>query len=127
MIAMTLAEIARVVGGRLSEAGDGQTTVTAPAFVDTRAPEPGGLFVAIPGEHVDGHDFARAAVDGGAAGVLGIRPTGVPAVLVDDPVVALGRLGRHIVDTVDPLVLALTVSQGKTGTKDYLVQLLETR
>jgi UDP-N-acetylmuramoyl-tripeptide--D-alanyl-D-alanine ligase len=121
---MTLAEIAGVVGGRLADAGDGQASVTAPAFVDTRAPEPGGLFVAIEGEHVDGHDLARVAVEAGAAGVLGSRPTGAPTVVVDDPVAALGRLGRHVVDSLDATVLALTGSQGKTGTKDYLAQLL---
>ena len=124
MIPLTLAEVAAVVGGRLADAGDGSTTVTAPAFIDTRAPEAGGLFVAIPGEHVDGHDFARAAVDTGAAGVLGARETGVPTVLVDDPVVSLGRLGRHVIDALGPTVLALTGSQGKTGTKDFLAQLL---
>ncbi|HEY3530109.1 MAG TPA: UDP-N-acetylmuramoyl-tripeptide--D-alanyl-D-alanine ligase [Nocardioides sp.] len=123
MIPLSLARIAAVVGGHLADA-DGDETVSAPAFVDTRHPEPGGLFVAIPGEHVDGNDFARAAVTAGAAGVLGSRPSGVPTVVVDDPVAALGRLGRHVVDALDSTVLALTGSQGKTGTKDYLAQLL---
>jgi len=80
--------------------------------------------VAVPGERVDGHDFARAAVAAGAAGVLGARATGVPTVVVADPVRALGRLARHVVDTLHPTVLALTGSQGKTGTKDYLAQVL---
>jgi UDP-N-acetylmuramoyl-tripeptide--D-alanyl-D-alanine ligase len=125
VIALSLAELATVVGGRLADAGDGSATVTAPAFVDTRAPEAGGgLFVAIAGEHVDGHDFARAAVEAGATGVLGSRSTGVPTVVVADPVASLGRLGRHVVDALDATVLALTGSQGKTGTKDYLAQLL---
>jgi UDP-N-acetylmuramoyl-tripeptide--D-alanyl-D-alanine ligase len=125
MIAMTLAEIAAVVDGQLVDSPDAPfPTVTAPAFVDTREAVAGGLFVAIPGERVDGHDFADAAVAGGAAGVLGARPTGVPTVVVDDPVRALGRLARHVVDTLAPTVLALTGSQGKTGTKDFLAQVL---
>jgi UDP-N-acetylmuramoyl-tripeptide--D-alanyl-D-alanine ligase len=124
VIALSLAELAAVVDGVLADAGDGSVTVTAPAFIDTRAPEAGGLFVAIAGDHVDGHDFAGAAVGAGAAGVLGARPTGVPTVVVDDPVVSLGRLGRYVVDTLDATVLALTGSQGKTGTKDFLAQLL---
>jgi len=124
MIPMTLAEVAAVVDGRLADAGEGTAPVTAPAFVDTRAPEPGGLFVAVVGEHVDGHDFGRAAVDAGAVGVLGSRATGVPTVVVDDPVTALGRLARHVLDELGTTVLALTGSQGKTGTKDYLAQLL---
>jgi len=122
VIEMTLADIAEVVGGRV--VGDATASVTAPAFVDTRSPEVGGLFVAVRGEHVDGHDYAQAAVEAGAAGVLGARPTGVPTVVVEDPVVALGRLGRHVVDALGTTVLALTGSQGKTGTKDYLAQLL---
>ena len=124
MIPVSLEQLARAVGGRLADAGDGSAMVVAPAFVDTRRPVVGGLFVAIPGEHVDGHDFARAAVAAGAMAVLGGRPTGVPTVVVDDPVVALGRLARHVLDELAPTVLALTGSQGKTGTKDYLAQLL---
>jgi UDP-N-acetylmuramoyl-tripeptide--D-alanyl-D-alanine ligase len=123
MIPMTLAEIATVVDGRLAGAAN-RGPVTAPAFVDTRDAVPGGLFVAVVGEHVDGHDFADAAVAGGAVGVLGTRPTVAPTVVVDDPVVALGRLARHVVDTLRPSVLALTGSQGKTGTKDFLAQVL---
>jgi UDP-N-acetylmuramoyl-tripeptide--D-alanyl-D-alanine ligase len=124
MIPMRLSDVAAATGGGLADAGDGSSAVTAPAFVDTRTPEPGGLFVAVVGEHVDGHDFASAAVAAGAAGVLGVRPTGVPTVVVDDPVVALGRLARSVLDRLDVEVLALTGSQGKTGTKDFLAQLL---
>jgi UDP-N-acetylmuramoyl-tripeptide--D-alanyl-D-alanine ligase len=125
MIAMTLAEIAAVVDGQLVDAGAAAgRPVTAPAFVDTRAAVAGGIFVAVAGEHLDGHDFAEAAVAGGAAGVLAARPTGAPTVVVEDPVRALGRLARHVVDTLRPTVLALTGSQGKTGTKDFLAQLL---
>ncbi len=91
----------------------------APAYVDSRSPVPGGLFVAVVGDRVDGHDF----VDGAHA-VLGSRPTGVPGVLVDDPVLALGRLARHVLDRLDARVVALTGSQGKTGTKDYLAHVL---
>ena len=122
MIPMTLAEIAAVVHGDLD--GDPATTVTGPAFVDSRAPVAGGLFVAVAGEHVDGHEYAADAVAQGAAAVLASRSTGAPAVLVGDPVGALGRLARHVLDRVQPAVVALTGSQGKTGTKDYLAHVL---
>ena len=123
MIAMTTAEIAEVVGG----VAHGDATVTGPAFFDSRAVEPGGLFLAVAGERVDGHTYAEGAVAAGAAAVLGSRPTGVPTVVVDDPVVALGLLARHVRDRLPDLtVLALTGSQGKTGTKDYLAQVLAT-
>ncbi|MGC4112431.1 MAG: UDP-N-acetylmuramoyl-tripeptide--D-alanyl-D-alanine ligase [Nocardioides sp.] len=124
MIPIRLDALAALVGGRLADAGDGSAVVAAPAFIDTRAPEAGGLFVAFLGEHVDGHDFATAAVAAGAVGVLGARPTGVPTVVVEDPVAALGRLARWVVDQLDATVLAMTGSQGKTGTKDFLAQLL---
>jgi UDP-N-acetylmuramoyl-tripeptide--D-alanyl-D-alanine ligase len=122
MIAMTLAEIAEVVGGEVI--GDADARVTGSAFRDNREPADGGLFVAIVGERVDGHDFAGAAVDSGAVAVLGTRPTPAPTVVVADVVKALALLGRHVVDAVRPTVLALTGSQGKTGTKDYLAQVL---
>ena len=121
MIEMTLAEIADVVGG----VAHGEATVTGGAFLDTRTPEPGGLFVAVVGEHVDGHDYATTARDAGAAAALGSRPTELPTVVVDDVTAALGRLARHVVDRLpDVVVLAMTGSQGKTGTKDYLAHVL---
>ena len=123
MIVMRLAEIAAVVGGEVD--GRADVEVAAPAFVDSRQVVEGGLFVAVAGERVDGHDYAVAAVEAGAAAVLGTRPTGVPTVVVPDPVAALGRLARHVLDALDGVtVLALTGSQGKTGTKDYLAQVL---
>jgi len=123
VIELTLAEIAAVVGGTVADGGRA-APVTGAAFVDSRAVVAGGLFVAVPGEHVDGHDFAGAAVQAGAAAVLGARATGVPTVVVDDPVRALGVLARRVVDALHPTVLALTGSQGKTGTKDFLAQVL---
>jgi UDP-N-acetylmuramoyl-tripeptide--D-alanyl-D-alanine ligase len=122
VIAMTLPEIAGVVGGTVHD--DVGVTVSAPAFRDSRAVEPHGLFVAVPGERVDGHDFAAAAVSQGAAAVLSSRPVGVPAVVVDDTVAALGRLAAHVLGRLPARVVALTGSQGKTGTKDLLAAVL---
>ncbi|MDN4163186.1 UDP-N-acetylmuramoyl-tripeptide--D-alanyl-D-alanine ligase [Nocardioides abyssi] len=116
---MTLDEVAAVVGGTVD--GDGTTRVTGPAYLDSREPVVGGLFVAVAGERVDGHEYAAHA-----HAVLGSRRTGRPSVLVDDPVAALARLGRHVVDGTGATVLALTGSQGKTGTKDYLAHVLAT-
>jgi UDP-N-acetylmuramoyl-tripeptide--D-alanyl-D-alanine ligase len=119
VIPMSLQEIADAVGGTVA-ADVADLVVTGPPYVDNRAPVPDGLFVAVVGERVDGHDYAD-----GAHAVLGSRPTGAPTVVVDDPVVALGRLARHVVERIPGVtVLALTGSQGKTGTKDYLAQVL---
>jgi UDP-N-acetylmuramoyl-tripeptide--D-alanyl-D-alanine ligase len=124
MIAMTLDEIAAAVGGRVHASAPVQ--VTGPAFVDSRAPESGGLFVAVRGEHVDGHDYAGAAVEQGAAAVLASRPLDVPCVVVDDAVEALGRLASVVRERLtDCRVVGLTGSQGKTTTKDVLAQILD--
>lgn len=121
MIEMSLAEVAEVVGG----VAHGDAVVTGGAFLDTRTPEPGGLFVAIAGERVDGHDLASAAGAAGAVAVLGSRVTDLPTVVVDDVTTALGVLARHVLDRLpDVVVLAMTGSQGKTGTKDYLAHVL---
>ena len=96
VIAMTLEEVADIVGGRLVDAAPTRPASPGPAFLDSRDPEPGGLFVAFAGEHVDGHDYAVAAVEGGAAAVLGTRATGAPTVLVDDARAALQELARAV-------------------------------
>ncbi|PWN03577.1 UDP-N-acetylmuramoyl-tripeptide--D-alanyl-D-alanine ligase [Nocardioides silvaticus] len=117
MIPLRLAEIAAVVGGEVH--GDGDVVVTGPAYVDSRSPVAEGLFVAIVGERVDGHAYAA-----GSHAVLGSRPTAAPTVVVEDPVVALGTLARFVVERTPATVLAMTGSQGKTGTKDYLASVL---
>jgi UDP-N-acetylmuramoyl-tripeptide--D-alanyl-D-alanine ligase len=123
MIPMSLSELADVVGG--AAVNDTGVTVTGPAFVDSRVAERGGLFVAVVGERVDGHEFADAAIRAGAAAVLSSRDTGRPGVLVEDPVTALGLLARHVLSRLpDTRVVALTGSQGKTSTKDLLAQVL---
>jgi UDP-N-acetylmuramoyl-tripeptide--D-alanyl-D-alanine ligase len=124
MIAMTLQEVAEVVGGTVHDA-PAPVTVTAPPSIDSRAVPTGGLFAAFVGERADGHDFAAAAVESGAAAVLGSRPVGVPAVVVPDPQEALGALARHVLGRLPQLtVVAVTGSQGKTSTKDLLAAVL---
>ncbi|MBD0695213.1 UDP-N-acetylmuramoyl-tripeptide--D-alanyl-D-alanine ligase [Streptomyces sp. CBMA123] len=125
MIALTLAEVAAAVGGTLDGA-DPDTLVTGPVEVDSRKVSPGCLFAAFVGERVDGHDYAATAVDAGAVAVLASRPVGVPAVLVDSVVEALGRLARTVVARAEgTTVVALTGSAGKTSTKDLIAQLLQ--
>jgi UDP-N-acetylmuramoyl-tripeptide--D-alanyl-D-alanine ligase len=121
---MSLGEIAAVVGGDPSP-GDAGVVVTGPAFVDSRHPLPGGLFAALPGDRVDGHEYAAAAMAGGAQAVLSTRPVGAPGVVVGDVLDALARLARHVVTSLTDLtVVGVTGSQGKTSTKDMLADLL---
>jgi UDP-N-acetylmuramoyl-tripeptide--D-alanyl-D-alanine ligase len=146
MIEMTLAEVAAVTGGRLHRA-TGDERVTAVEF-DSRQVGTGGLFLALPGERADGHDFAAAAVAAGAVAVLAAREVDVPAVLVPpaepgslatgsylaatDPdgsgaavLAALARLAAHNVGALTGLtVVGVTGSSGKTSTKDLLAAVL---
>jgi UDP-N-acetylmuramoyl-tripeptide--D-alanyl-D-alanine ligase len=125
VIPLTLAELAVATGGRLNAAAGARLVVTGPVVADSRLVGPGALFVALPGERVDGHDYAQAAVEAGAVAVLAGREIGVPAVLVDDPLAALGRLARSVLDRLpDTIVVGVTGSSGKTSTKDLLAVLL---
>jgi UDP-N-acetylmuramoyl-tripeptide--D-alanyl-D-alanine ligase len=96
---------------------------------DGRMGPPGGLYVAIRGERLDGHDFVAQAEAAGAAAVLvargraeaAVAATRAVAVLeVDDPMLALGRLARAWRTTLPGTVVALTGSVGKTSTKEML-------
>ncbi|GHH74228.1 UDP-N-acetylmuramoyl-tripeptide--D-alanyl-D-alanine ligase [Streptomyces sulfonofaciens] len=127
MIALSLAEIATIVGGQTHDIPDPSALVTGPVVIDSRAVEPGGLFAAFAGEHADGHDYAERAVQAGAAAVLAARPVGVPAIVVDDVQAALGALARAVVERLGATLVALTGSAGKTSTKDLIAQVLSTK
>jgi UDP-N-acetylmuramoyl-tripeptide--D-alanyl-D-alanine ligase len=124
VIALSLAEIAAVVGGQTHDIPDPSVQVTAPVVRDSREVQPGSLFVAFVGERVDGHDFARQVVEAGAVAVLASRPVGVPAIVVEDVQSALGALARHVVRRLGATLVALTGSAGKTSTKDLIAQVL---
>ncbi|KKD03225.1 UDP-N-acetylmuramoyl-tripeptide--D-alanyl-D-alanine ligase [Streptomyces sp. WM6386] len=125
MIALSLAEIASVVGGQTHDIPDPSVQVTGSVVRDSREVEPGSLFVAFVGERVDGHDFAEQVVASGAVAVLASRPVGVPAIVVDDVQRALGALARHVVRRLGATLVALTGSAGKTSTKDLIAQVLQ--
>jgi UDP-N-acetylmuramoyl-tripeptide--D-alanyl-D-alanine ligase len=130
VISLTLAEVAEAVGGQLT--GDGAAVVTGAVVVDSRAVRPGDLFVALPGERVDGADFVPAAAAAGAAGALTTRPDpALPCVVVGDPVQALGRLAAAVHRRLTEggsgpglVTVGITGSSGKTSTKDLLGQVL---
>jgi UDP-N-acetylmuramoyl-tripeptide--D-alanyl-D-alanine ligase len=126
VIALTLAEIAAITGGTLS-AAPADAVVTGPVVFDSRAAGPGSLFLALPGERADGHDFAAAAVARGAVAVLGTRPVdGAGVIIVADVLAALAALARAALEKLpDVTVVGLTGSSGKTSTKDIVGQLLE--
>ncbi|WP_163542498.1 UDP-N-acetylmuramoyl-tripeptide--D-alanyl-D-alanine ligase [Occultella kanbiaonis] len=139
MIELTVAQIAASTGGRVIwPEGTGvpsgrqpETPVVTTVVIDSRDAGPGALFVALPGEHVDGHDYVAGALERGAVTALVARPVAgavAPLVLVPDVQQALGDLARTVLATLraerDVLVVAITGSAGKTSTKDLLSRLL---
>ena len=102
------------------------------AASDNRKVMPGQLFVAIPGERVDGHDFAAAAVEAGAAAVIAERDpfageNKAPVLLVENSVVALGRIGHAWRDAFSGKVVGITGTAGKTTSKELLANILSQR
>lgn len=131
MIAWSLAQIADAVGGTVVGAdtgtGAGAEVMVTKVVSDSREAAAGALFVAIPGERVDGHDYVEQVLASGAVGTLASRDVPGPAVMVDDTVAALGRLAAAYRESLPELVvLALTGSSGKTTTKDLLAAVLST-
>ncbi len=130
MIALTLDRIAEITQSQAFGSAQPSDLVNGPVVVDSREAAPGGLFVALRGERVDGHDFADAAVAAGATAVLGSQPVAAPHLLVDggddEVVAALGRLARTVLQQLGGTnVIGVTGSSGKTTTKDLLAQVLQ--
>ena len=127
MIDMTVAEV--VAATDAVPTGDPALgAVVTRVVTDSRNVRLGDLFVAITGERHDGHDHATAAAQAGAVAVLAGHELAVPALVVDDPVVAMGRLAHEVLRRLRvggaPTVVGVTGSVGKTGTKDLLGQVL---
>jgi len=118
MIAVTVKEVAEICDGRIDGA-DPDADVTS-VVVDSRAASHGSLFFALPGEHADGHAFARDALKRGAVAVVARADAGGigPAVRVDDPRDAMGSLATLVRSRLHATTIAITGSSGKTGTKD---------
>jgi UDP-N-acetylmuramoyl-tripeptide--D-alanyl-D-alanine ligase len=125
VIPLSCGELASIVRGELAGV-EPTALVDAAVVIDSRLIVPGGLFVALPGENVDGHDFVATATAKGATASLTSRPIeGSPCIVVEDQQTALGELARHVMSQLpDCLVIGLTGSQGKTSTKDMIAQVL---
>ena len=117
----SLAEVSAATGGSIF----GDADLFFPRVtIDSRRILPGDLFVAIPGERYDGHEFVPAAIAAGARGVLAARevavPTGLGLVMVPDTIRALGALARFHRRRFTLPVVAVTGSTGKTSTKEMI-------
>ncbi len=123
MIRMSLSEIANVLD---CAPPDGDPAIEH-IVTDSRKVRYGALFAALPGSHVDGHDFAAAAVKTGALAILVTRRLSldVPQLLVEDVLLALGRLAAYLRERIDPAVVGITGSNGKTTVKEMVASILK--
>ncbi|WP_278960323.1 UDP-N-acetylmuramoyl-tripeptide--D-alanyl-D-alanine ligase [Lactobacillus apis] len=125
---MQLAEIAKAINSTCE--GNDQTVITSVAF-DSRKISEGGLFVPLKGER-DGHDFINSAISNGASATLWQKdrpnkPENIAVLEVDDPLLSMQQLAQYYLNKVNPTVVAITGSNGKTTTKDMTAAVLAKR
>lgn len=122
----------------LEAAAPWASVVPVGAGMDSRTIRPGDIFFCLPGEHVDGHDFALAAARGGASAIVASRnpfgnaelPAGEalpPVFLVQNVQKALWRAAVCHRDTSMARVIGVTGTAGKTSVKEVLAQVLALR
>lgn len=118
--AWTDRSVREALGLRAERADDG--VAYSGVSTDSRSIAEGDLYVALTGEHFDGHDFVVDALAAGAIGAVVSRSVTVEApehlYSVEDTLVALGALAAYRRRALDVPVVAITGSSGKTGTKD---------
>ncbi len=105
--------------------------------MDSRAIKPGELFIAIPGERVDGHQFVREVLDKGACAALVVHQRlpfatslGADAdrlLFVTDTVAASQQMAARVIAAWPRPVVAVTASAGKTTMKDLIAHVLEVK
>lgn len=119
---LRLEEVARIAGGTLLGAVE-PSAAGVGVKVDSRSVAPGEIFVALKGKFLDGHDYVEDAARRGAVAAIvteEIYDSSVPLVLVPKPLAALTALASYNRDMVDPIVIGISGSTGKTSTKDFL-------
>ena len=124
MISLSLSEVATAVLGTLV----GSDHKFIGVSTDTRSLSEGQLFVAIAGEHYDGHDMLEEAEEKGAIGVLVdrvVKGIEIPHIMVSDTRFALGSLARYWRKRFAVPVIGVTGSAGKTTVKNMLAVILK--
>jgi UDP-N-acetylmuramoyl-tripeptide--D-alanyl-D-alanine ligase len=129
-VRLSLLEILEATGG--GEVGGTQVGNTFSTFhTDSREVVQGGVFFALRGAEMDGHRFVGDAIKRGATAVVVQRhteiPSGIVEVRVADTWKALFALASYALARVNPLVVAVTGSNGKTSTKEMIAAILAKR
>ena len=124
MIPLTVAEIAKIIGAEIVGL-DPDAVITEAPVIDSRKVEPGTFFVALPGERVDGNNYAKEAINNGARFAITTLNLGIPSLVVEDAGVALTTLARAVREQNKHCrFIGITGSHGKTTTKDLLGHVL---
>ncbi|MBF4992251.1 UDP-N-acetylmuramoyl-tripeptide--D-alanyl-D-alanine ligase [Methylophilus sp. QUAN] len=121
---IALKTIADVLQGTLQQGAE--VTVTS-VDTDSRRVLPGQLFVALPGEKFDGHDFLPQVANQGAVAALVSKSvtSSLPTVLVKDTRLALGQLASWWRQQLALPLIAVTGSNGKTTTKEMIAAIMQ--
>lgn len=124
---LTLKEMANILNAPIKNAAD--VTVTNTTF-DSRQVKPGDLFIPLVADN-DGHKYVDAAKNNGATVALWQAdhkdvPTDLPVIIVSNTLAAYQQLASHYLAQVDPLVVAVSGSNGKTTTKDFIAAIGQT-
>ena len=95
--------------------------------IDSRNINQGNIFVAIRGDQFDGHDYASKVHEKGAVAVVveHLVDTGLPQILVSDTRAALGLMANYWRGKINPKVISITGSNGKTTVKEMLGRILK--
>lgn len=124
---LSLKEIAMEVNGQLLNAEE--NLIITGISTDSRSINRGDLFIPLAGEKYDGHTFVSAAISAGAivsfwGKDIAISEEAIPLILVCDPLIAMQKLAQYYRKKIDPIVIGITGSNGKTTTKDILSAVL---
>lgn len=124
--ALTLSELINALDARLI----GDDASFNGVSIDSRAIQPGQLFIALTGPRFDGHDYLNDVAGKGAVAALverEVADSALPQLLVKDTRQALGQLGALNRAAFTQPVAAVTGSSGKTTVKEMLASILRTR
>ena len=119
---LSLSNVAEYSQGQLH----GTDVMTSGVSIDTRTLKEGELYIALKGERFDGHDYVEDAQRLGASAVMVSQAINqdIPHVVVDDTRIALGRLAAGWRNSLSPVVVGLTGSNGKTTVKEMIAGIL---
>lgn len=124
---MTLAHITEVCGGTYFGPEEKKTAEVTDIVTDSRKAGEGSLFVAIPGERVDGHKFIPNVASQGALAVISeqtLETPPCPYILVKDSMEAIKAMAEYYMQQLNIPVVGITGSVGKTSTKETIASVL---